>query len=338
MNLNGLRKGYWEVLDKQASVDSVSSHEETPKGLNQISNPEHRVLPSPKGKENKIGETGAADLKSDQNGDKTIKNTRKNKKKSKGSKSQVDDDWTFLEELDQERNAKTPPKKRLGGVELTDEKKGQGKGGSTSEEIKRMSEAERDEFINGPVSQALSKAFIPSMKNSEDHIYPGLPRPKSRRKPTTNEALEKQLEDWKSYVNMWKVLGLDLDLMDSISRHMKIDVKTDHLPLSVLGDYTYEVLRDVWHTPEARVQFLANFQWWMKDILSQDEFHRRIKTLVQQVSERTIVENWKLISKHLVEKNSLKKFQVERIQKFYNLANEFPKPSTVSQLQEENLT
>ncbi|OAV97555.1 hypothetical protein PTTG_25996 [Puccinia triticina 1-1 BBBD Race 1] len=368
VNLHGLTKGYWEVWGNQARADSVSSDGEKPMGSNEISNPQNPpVLPLTEIKENKDEETDGADLRPDQknSGDETVKNAglsqvevldesgksagmkasqqkKKKKKKSKGAKPKLDDDWNYLQSLEQEQNTETPPENDLGGVDLKDEKEGQGTGISVGEEIKEgfqlpgPTEKLRKAYINGPVFQALNAALMP-YTTEKDQIYPGLPRPKSQRKPTTDDFLEKRLETWKTdvnpsrmpgadYVNLWRKLHVDLDLMDSISRYMKVFDKTFHLSLSDLDIHTYEALREVWHRPEDRIKFLVHFQWWMPDVLSDHfEFHRRIKTLVKQVSERTVVENWRLIREHLVKNQKLTPLECNRIETFYSLTIPFPK-------------
>ncbi|OAV94850.1 hypothetical protein PTTG_26845 [Puccinia triticina 1-1 BBBD Race 1] len=382
VNSDGLRKGYWEVLGNQASVDSVSTHEETPAGSDQISNPEHPVLPSPEGKENKDEETDGADLRPDQNGDgtsndagslqvagfdesgktagmKASQKRKKKKKKSTGSKQKLDDDWKLLEALEKERNTKITSEKELGSIELKDEKEGQGKGGYTVEEInegfKLPGPSDKDvyAFINGPIFLCLDAALIP-FASKEGHIYPGLPRPKSQRKPLKLEVLENRLKTWKTdappsrrfgrdHVKLWRQLGVDLDLMDSISRYMNIVDSTVHLSLPDLDYHTYAALRDVWHRPEDRVKFLVCVTWWMGDVFKNSwEFMRRMKTLAKQVFERTVVDNWNVISKHLVENQNLPqserltKSESDRIQKFYCLTVKFPKSpaGAVSPLEE----
>ncbi|WAR54828.1 hypothetical protein PtB15_4B446 [Puccinia triticina] len=364
--INDVKQGYQEVLGNE-DVVLVPAEGVMPVILDQISNQEHPVLASPEHKE--IKEEGAddANLRLDQisgneknkeavplqvdrfdeskklAGVKAPKQKKKKKNKIKGAKPSLDDDWKFLEELEQQQNAKIKPEREIGvvgqknekedeGKDTNDMTKGKGNSNDLWEGIEGLSEEDRKNFLHGPVFHALNMALIPG--NEEDQIYPGLPQPKIQRAERTYKNLQKNLETWTLYVNTWRTLGLDLDLMESISTHLKIDNKTNHLPLSDLNDHTYEVLRDLWHRSEERMHFLANFQWWMKDILSAAEFCRRIKTLAHQVYERTVVENWKLIRKHLITTSQLTEAQAKKVEKFFGLRIQFSFFSTVLQQEE----
>jgi hypothetical protein len=61
--------------------------------------------------------------------------------------------------------------------------------------------------------------------------------------------------------------------------------------------------------------------------LGVQETYRRLKSTVKQISEMTLVENWKVIKDELVNKKQLTKTEAEKIEKFYNLNSIlFPNP------------
>jgi hypothetical protein len=139
--------------------------------------------------------------------------------------------------------------------------------------------------------------------------------------------LATRLKDWKAHhVNKWKELGLDLDLMDCVLRYLKIKEDTPHLPLDDLDDYTYEILRNVWHGRPGNMMKFMDLQLWMNGMFDSDEFHRRIKILAQQIAERTLVENWKAIKAYVLKNKELTRAEVKAIEKYYSLSVQFPNP------------
>jgi hypothetical protein len=85
----------------------------------------------------------------------------------------------------------------------------------------------------------------------------------------------------------------------------------------------YKLFRDI--CSQNQMKFMQA-QFWISDILEVDETQRRMKTTIKQISELTILENWKIIAAELINSKRLTRKEVEKIETFYNLSILFPNP------------
>jgi hypothetical protein len=142
------------------------------------------------------------------------------------------------------------------------------------------------------------------------------------------KALEKLLKTWNpDWINKWKEEELDLNFMDKLSKHLQVRDNCNYLPLRDMSLETYQLFREIWiNNPKS---FLLG-QVWASKIIGVQETYRRLKSMIKQISEMTLVENWKMIKNELVNKKQLTKTEAEKIEKFYNLSIMFPNPINYS--------
>ncbi|KAA1066578.1 hypothetical protein PGT21_033936 [Puccinia graminis f. sp. tritici] len=193
--------------------------------------------------------------------------------------------------------------------------------------------------------ERLYLAFHPGSNLAEDEIFPGIKRPKPTYKLVEDKAidppeadpqhkteevddpnLKKRLEFWDpEWVQTWKSRNLDLNLMDNLSRHLKVKDKTPDLALEDMKLDRYQLFRDICSQNQKK---FMQAQFWISgdEILEVDETKRRMKTTIKQISELTILENWKLIGPELINRKLLTRKEVEKIESFYNLSIYFPNP------------
>ncbi|KAH9453100.1 hypothetical protein MJO28_007969 [Puccinia striiformis f. sp. tritici] len=223
------------------------------------------------------------------------------------------------------------------------------------ERLTRQSDAQTETDV--VVYKRLYVALHPGSDIKEDEIFPGIKRPRSdpieekyyEENPATvtgdkpaksveggtseaaehnlvlkDRALEKRLKSWKGeWVKTWKDYKLNLNLMDSLSRHLKVKDNTKYLPLDDLNLDTYKVIRDI--CCQDQMRFMRG-QFWVAKTLGPEESQRRLKTLIAQVSELTVLENWKVIKEQLINRKLLTKGEVQKIETVYNLSRQFPNP------------
>lgn len=123
----------------------------------------------------------------------------------------------------------------------------------------------------------------------------------------------------------WQEYNLDFNFMDTLLRYLKIQDKSKYLPLDDMSMDTYNVFRDAW--THNRIKFMQG-QFWVNGILGYDESLRRLKTMIAHISEITLVENWKLIQKHLIKNNQLSDKEAKQIEKYLKLSIKFPNPTS----------
>jgi hypothetical protein len=135
--------------------------------------------------------------------------------------------------------------------------------------------------------------------------------------------LQTQTSQW---VEKWNENNLDVNFMHTLQSFLQAHDNSEYLPLKDMHIDTYLVLRDAWlHN---RKQFMQG-QLWVSGVLGVNETLRRIKTMVDHVAEYTLVENWKIIKKNLIDSKVLSKAEAQRIEKFYNLSIRFPNPTKI---------
>ncbi|KNZ58462.1 hypothetical protein VP01_1926g2 [Puccinia sorghi] len=218
------------------------------------------------------------------------------------------------------------------------------------------------------IYQRLSLAFHPAEFHlEEDEVFPGIKRPASRifqedpaidsplvtqdfpvkitkkaegkaveRNPTSDEkALPKLRGTWKpEWVEMWRQSQLDFNFMDHLLLYLKVEDTSKYLPLNDLDHDTYRLFKEIW-TQHPRKFMLGQF--WVGKVLGTAETHRRLQTMINQISELTIIENWKIIKNELMMKKQLTKAEVRKIENFYKLSIRFPNPMNVSSIPSSSL-
>jgi hypothetical protein len=119
----------------------------------------------------------------------------------------------------------------------------------------------------------------------------------------------------------WKKSNLPPDLMEILSRHLKIDQDSKHLPLDdmTLDDYKHLIIR--WKRDSD--SFLEGI-CFSKMFIGTYEGLRRLNTMAKQISEHTIVENWKSIKESLITSDEISPQQAEEFEKCYRLSQRFP--------------
>jgi hypothetical protein len=188
----------------------------------------------------------------------------------------------------------------------------------------------------------------------EDEIYPGIKRPqtKNEKEDTTKSSAQgppvmtsstlisffngghgkgkvaegngKYLESCdRKWLNKWEEYNLDSNFMRTFLNFLKVEDKSEYRPLDDMNLDTYNVLRDAW--THNRLKFMQS-QFWVSGILGNDETLRRLKTMALQIAEITVVQNWKIIKRELINKNQLTMAEAREIERFYNLLIQFPNP------------
>jgi hypothetical protein len=125
----------------------------------------------------------------------------------------------------------------------------------------------------------------------------------------------------------WQEYNLEIDFMDTLLRYLKIQDKSEYIPLNDMSMETYNLLRDVW--THNRIKFMQG-QFWVNGILGFDETVRRLRTMSGQISEITRVEDWKIIKKSLIANSKLEPQEAEQIERHLKLLIKFPNPKLIS--------
>ncbi|OAV92747.1 hypothetical protein PTTG_27563 [Puccinia triticina 1-1 BBBD Race 1] len=98
----------------------------------------------------------------------------------------------------------------------------------------------------------------------------------------------------------------------------------NHLALDELRNQTYDGLKFLWNSNPDLVVLQLERCATVNPGLNKYELHRRIVTLTTQISQKTIVENWMLIKKGLIERHKIKTSFLNELEKYYLLNEEFP--------------
>ncbi|POW22398.1 hypothetical protein PSHT_01337 [Puccinia striiformis] len=124
------------------------------------------------------------------------------------------------------------------------------------------------------------------------------------------------------FTNKMKEKNIDWNYIELLSIHLKLDNPSPHLPLSDMDLETYMQLRYMWKRDKeqciaAIISLIA--------ITEKFEGVRRIKTMLKQAYEHTIVQNWKTIKEVLIKQGDLTNQEAKDIEAFYKLSERFPK-------------
>ncbi|KAA1087753.1 hypothetical protein PGT21_036329 [Puccinia graminis f. sp. tritici] len=210
--------------------------------------------------------------------------------------------------------------------------------------------------------QNFKSAFCPSSKIESDEIYPGIKEPNQIQWGSEEEPnrfvdnskeliskyrstlsvdhdkmmLEEAVRDF--YINhqtssfMEKAVGIkfEFEFIKSISRYLKIQFPSEHIPLIDMDKDLYMKLRDMWKRDAKQ---LVNMIIHFSGNLEESEGLRRVNTMLKQISEYTTVVNWKLIKESLLKTNDLTKDEAKSIEEFYKLSTRFPK--RINQIQDK---
>ncbi|KAA1138190.1 hypothetical protein PGTUg99_016659 [Puccinia graminis f. sp. tritici] len=282
-------------------------------------------------------------------------NKRKKKKKSKSPKTSPDKSEA-IEAHEDPKNVITDPEKQVPDKDDETQEAARKKVEVKFDDQRKLLEMDFEMKKLKPKSrhrldeeaslyERLYLAFHPGSNLAEDEIFPGIKRPKPTYKLVEDKAidppeadpqhkteevddpnLKKRLEFWDpEWVQTWKSRNLDLNLMDNLSRHLKVKDKTPDLALEDMKLDRYQLFRDICSQNQKK---FMQAQFWISgdEILEVDETKRRMKTTIKQISELTILENWKLIGPELINRKLLTRKEVEKIESFYNLSIYFPNP------------
>lgn len=219
--------------------------------------------------------------------------------------------------------------------------------------LESLKNHESEDFI---LYRRFKSAFQPGSKLGEDEIFPGIKRkPYTIMKVDNSLADEKEIAEFEAGLtksldvirarsfmcklsdqdigkihkfgmddlkHMWKELNLDLDLMEILTRHLKFNNMSKHLPLNDLSLDVFMKLSNIWHNSSK--DFIKGVVTSLQHIGIYEGL-RRLHTMIMQISEHTIVENWKLIRNKLIETHKMSQKDAEKFEKYYKLSTRFPK-------------
>ncbi|KAI7952224.1 hypothetical protein MJO29_007855 [Puccinia striiformis f. sp. tritici] len=198
----------------------------------------------------------------------------------------------------------------------------------------------------------LWSAFHPGEKLEADEIYPGIERAKdslgnseediirtANDSRTSSQMIkinfaEKNGIAWSKalkgytkskrtlFMEEMKNLNVQVSLVELLSRYLKIEDHSSHIHLSDMDRNTYIQFRDVWNQDSNK---LTNLIVLVTGPLAEDEFLRRVTTMLKQIYEHTVVENWKIIKERLIKRKDITEEEAKGYEDFYKLAERFPK-------------
>ncbi|KAH9449289.1 hypothetical protein Pst134EB_020113 [Puccinia striiformis f. sp. tritici] len=241
------------------------------------------------------------------------------------------------------KNPKIPDSYPQEGIEGTREQKNRNKLILSKEEyVIPLPPEEKlphiDEEIYGQIP-------MPRSDLKEDEIYPGIKSGEEiqsdvksisnqRNKDRNSKPVQKKGINWDVvlndfletnkhvFTNKMKEKNIDWNYIELLSIHLKLDNPSPHLPLSDMDLETYMQLRYMWKRDKeqciaAIISLIA--------ITEKFEGVRRIKTMLKQAYEHTIVQNWKTIKEVLIKQGDLTNQEAKDIEAFYKLSERFPK-------------
>ncbi|KAA1074387.1 hypothetical protein PGT21_003499 [Puccinia graminis f. sp. tritici] len=105
---------------------------------------------------------------------------------------------------------------------------------------------------------------------------------------------------------------------------LQLSKNQNHLPLGQLSNENYIAIKFLWNLhPDLVVAELERCAV-VNTAIDQYELHRRIITFTTQIAQKTIVENWGLIKKSLIERKELTPTFLKKFESFFQLKAEFP--------------
>ncbi|KAH9459045.1 hypothetical protein Pst134EA_019195 [Puccinia striiformis f. sp. tritici] len=138
-----------------------------------------------------------------------------------------------------------------------------------------------------------------------------------------NVGLNKSLRANKRlFTKETKEQNIDWNYIELLSIHLRIDDSSAHLPLVDMDLETYMQLRDMWKRDSKK--FIA-LKLSFVGVIGIPEGLRRIKTMLKQAYEHTVVENWKAIKEVLIKQGELTDQEAKDIEESYKLSERFPK-------------
>ncbi|WAQ90253.1 hypothetical protein PtA15_12A241 [Puccinia triticina] len=109
-----------------------------------------------------------------------------------------------------------------------------------------------------------------------------------------------------------------------IRPHLKTSELGNHQPLKKLDKKTYKAIQFLWSLDQNAI--LQLYESLFPPMMNKYEAYRRVITLVQQISQKTTVENWLVIKKELANKSQIRSLgsQLNKLGHFFRLNEEFP--------------
>ncbi|KAH9449290.1 hypothetical protein Pst134EB_020114 [Puccinia striiformis f. sp. tritici] len=194
--------------------------------------------------------------------------------------------------------------------------------------------SENFQFVFRPRSDLLGDEIYPGIK-SKTGIKFGFEiisnkKLKNRNIETANKkginfnvGLNKSLRANKRlFTKETKEQNIDWNYIELLSIHLRIDDSSAHLPLVDMDLETYMQLRDMWKRDPKK--FIA-LKLAFIGVIGIPEGLRRIKTMLKQAYEHTVVENWKAIKEVLIKQGELTDQEAKDIEESYKLSERFPK-------------
>ncbi|KAA1076960.1 hypothetical protein PGT21_025430 [Puccinia graminis f. sp. tritici] len=270
-----------------------------------------------------------------------VKKKPKKKKKNKGHTSRWQSDKTSptgdspkvhnseysKNDIEWEPNPKFQPK-----VSLME-------GGVTQKlfESVTKSESERGLAMEEDFRSRIKASFRPRESKDTSEIFEGVIKPQWRHfidsKSQASVFLEESVQSLQlSGKNGNKIKQRDRLFFDKLLEIFKTQLKLsnhqDHISISPMDSETYIFLQVFWDLNAElyfRIyRFICSALVKMK--MSRFEFQRRVVTLTNQITQKTLVENWNIISRSLAQKDV--KFTpaiMEPFGEMFQLDREFPK-------------
>ncbi|PLW17604.1 hypothetical protein PCASD_17649 [Puccinia coronata f. sp. avenae] len=114
-------------------------------------------------------------------------------------------------------------------------------------------------------------------------------------------------------------------LSETLYTQLKLDNPQNHLPILSLAYETYILLQMIWNLHRETFFEIHDKLFSELGKMSKYELQRRMSALMHQITQKTIVENWNLISNALTQTSRKPmKARIKIIQDRFQLAQEFP--------------